>query len=160
MQLIYDQLLPGQPVWDLCCDHGYIGLNAYESGRFTDIYFVDRVSHIVENLRDRFLKEYCYDDSQSQAYFFAMAGEEITQNVFGNLIVSGVGAFTISTIIKQLHFNGYLHAEKLLLCPQRDEEKLLAGLNKIPHFSYKIGNEHYKVEEKGRIRKLLIFNKI
>lgn len=160
MQLIYDHLLPGQPVWDLCCDHGYIGLNAYESRQFSDIFFVDQVSHIIENLRHRFLREYCHIDSISQAYFLTMAGEEISQKVFGNLIISGVGTFTMLKILKQLHSGGYLQAEKLLLCPQRDEEKLLVELNQIPHFGYKIRNEHYKIEEKGRIRKLLIFEQI
>ncbi|WP_295901469.1 SAM-dependent methyltransferase [uncultured Bdellovibrio sp.] len=159
MQLIYDLLLPGKPVWDFCCDHGYMGLNAYESGLFPEVYFVDKVEHIIAQLKTRFENEYHRVDSPAQAHFLAQQGEEIARPLRGSVVVAGVGAFTIFKIIQSLHEKGHLEAERLILCPQRDEEKLLQFFAGRANFGYELSNEHYEVVERGRTRKLLIFDK-
>lgn len=159
MQLIYDLLLPGQSVWDFCCDHGYMGLNAYESGVFPEICFVDQVPHIIEQLRQRFEKEYYRENYSSQAYFFPLPGELINKPLHGTAILAGVGAHTIFKILQCLQKNGFLHAQRIILCPQRDEEKLLEMLLEIPKFHYKLRNEDCQIIERGRSRKLLIFDK-
>lgn len=69
MQYVYDHLLTGSPVWDFCCDHGYLGLNAYSSGDFPQIHFVDQVPHIIEKLESRFRKDY-FDSQNFQVAFF------------------------------------------------------------------------------------------
>ncbi|KYG67544.1 SAM-dependent methyltransferase [Bdellovibrio bacteriovorus] len=159
MQLIYDQLIPGNPVWDFCCDHGYMGLNAYESGEFPSIHFVDQVRHIIEQLERRFEQEHYIKDHSAQAFFLPLAGEDLLTPVEGNVVIAGVGAFTIERILRSISSRGLLRAKKLILCPQGRAEKLLQSLPEIPDFDYEIGNEDCQIDERGRIRKLLIFNK-
>ncbi|WP_374077803.1 tRNA (adenine(22)-N(1))-methyltransferase TrmK [Bdellovibrio bacteriovorus] len=159
MQLIYDLLLPGKPVWDFCCDHGYLGLNAYESGLFPEVYFVDKVEQIIARLKKRFDEEYYRAESPSQAYFFSQMGERVEQPLRGSIVIAGVGAFTIFKILQEMNKKGLLHAERLILCPQRDEEKLREFFLQNHNFGYRLCNEHYEVEERGRTRKLLIFDK-
>lgn len=159
MQLIYDHLLPGEPVWDFCCDHGYMGLNAYESGSFPEIHFVDQVEHIIEQLQSRFKVEYWRPDSPSQAYFHALPGEDLHEVLRGTAVIAGVGAHTISQIVGQLHRRGLLLVSRLILCPQRDEEKLVKMLDFELRDNFKFCNVHYEVVERGRVRKLLIFDK-
>ncbi|WP_374029689.1 tRNA (adenine(22)-N(1))-methyltransferase TrmK [Bdellovibrio bacteriovorus] len=160
MQFIYDQLLPNKPVWDFCCDHGYMGLNAYESGRFPEVYFVDQVPHIVQQLEQRFHREYYREDALAKAFFLAKKGEDIDLPLTGTAMVAGVGAFTIFNILQELHQKGLLHAQRLILGPQRDELKLREMIRAEGDFGYPFCNEHYEILEKGRARKLLIFDKI
>lgn len=157
MQLIYDQLIPGKPVWDFCCDHGYMGLNAYESGLFPEVHFVDQVPHIIENLRERFLREYFRAEASVTAAFHSQRGEDLQQEVHGSVVIAGVGAFTIFKIIENMHAKELLRAQKLILGPQKDEEKLFQLMQEQQFFGYQFCNEHYTVLERGRLRKLLIF---
>lgn len=159
MQLIYDHLLPGEPVWDFCCDHGYMGLNAYESGSFPEVHFVDQVEHIIEQLQSRFKAEYWHRDSPSQAYFHALPGEDLQEVLRGTIVIAGVGAHTIHKIVGSLHRRELLLVSRLILCPQRDEEKLVKMLDFELRDNFKLCNVHYEVMERGRARKLLIFDK-
>lgn len=160
MQLIFDHLLPGKPVWDFCCDHGYLGLNAYESGQFSEVHFVDQVPHIVEQLENRFQAEYFREDSFVLAGFHSRPGEDLLQPVSGTVVITGVGAHTILKIIQSLLENGLLSADRLILGPQRDEQWLCDLLRKTLPNTFKTDCEMLSVEERGRNRKLLIFDKI
>ncbi|UXR64795.1 class I SAM-dependent methyltransferase [Bdellovibrio bacteriovorus] len=160
MQLIFDHLLPGKPVWDFCCDHGYLGLNAYESGLFSEVHFVDQVPHIVEQLEVRFQAEYFRDDALTQAGFHSRPGEDLQQPVSGTVVIAGVGAHTILKIVQSLTENGLLSADRLILGPQRDEQMLSDLLQKVLPNTFKTDCEMLSVEERGRNRKLLIFDKI
>ncbi|MGZ3775086.1 MAG: SAM-dependent methyltransferase [Pseudobdellovibrionaceae bacterium] len=159
MQLIFDHLLPGQPVWDFCCDHGYIGLNAYESGLFPEVHFVDQVPHIIQQLQLRFQNEYWQKDSAIQARFLAITGEDVAIPLSGSVIIAGVGAHTIFKILNTLQQKNLLQAQRLILGPQRDEEWLLKMLLEVPGFHYKRAADHCEIVERGRSRKLLIFDK-
>lgn len=160
MQLIFDFLVPGEPVWDFCCDHGYMGLNAYESGLFPEVHFVDQVPHIIEQVQQRFQTEHFRENSSARAYFFAVAGEDIPKPLYGSAIIAGVGAYTIFKILESLHERDFLHAKRLILCPQRDDEKLKEDLRKMSNFSYEMTRDCCEIVERGRGRKLLIFDKI
>ncbi|WP_415063113.1 SAM-dependent methyltransferase [Bdellovibrio sp.] len=159
MQLIYDHLLSGEPVWDFCCDHGYMGLNAYESGSFPEVHFVDQVEHIVGQLQSRFQSEYLRPDSTSRAYFHALPGEDLQEVLRGTAVIAGVGAHTIHKIVGSLYRRELLLVSRLILCPQRDEEKLVKMLDFELRDNFKLCNVHYEVVERGRVRKLLIFDK-
>jgi tRNA (adenine22-N1)-methyltransferase len=49
------QLVPAssQVVWDLCCDHGHIGLGIIETHVKMNLIFVDQVVPIIEKLKSR-----------------------------------------------------------------------------------------------------------
>lgn len=160
MQLIYDQLLPGEPVWDFCCDHGYMGLNAYESGVFPQVYFVDQVPEIIERLRTRFTQEYFKKDFSSEAHFLSIPGEHVNTPLTGTVVLAGVGAHTIQKILVSAQEKGLLQARRFILCPQNHEHKISSFFLEKHAESYRLCNEHYETMEKGRIRKLLIFDKI
>lgn len=159
LQLIYDQLIPGNPVWDFCCDHGYMGLNAYMSGHFPSVHFVDQVRHIIEQLEKRFQEDHFQEEHSTQAFFLPLAGEEILTPVEGNVVIAGVGAFTVEKILRAISARGLLRAKRLILCPQGGAEKLFLKLREIPEFDYEFSNEDCKIDERGRVRKILILNR-
>lgn len=158
LQFIYENLLPEMPVWDFCCDHGYLGVEALKSERFTTVYFVDQVPHIVQLLEsvvaDKFPKFH------SQAKFIAAKGESIEEDVYGNVVIAGVGAFAIIKILRALLKSNHLFATRLILCPQRDEEKFLTMLNElgeefVDRFSLSGAT---LLDERDRSRTVYIFN--
>lgn len=144
LQIIYDHLLPGEDVWDLCCDHGLLGRAALEAGGFDNVYFVDRVPHIIEKLKTRIQPL----DLARKARFLAAPAEELQQPLTGTVVIAGVGAYTAFAILKTLWQKNLLHARRLVLSPQRDDEKLFAWLEDFGEdFSHR-----YQLKSKQDIR--------
>lgn len=161
MQLIFDFLIPGEPVWDFCCDHGYMGLKAYHSGAFPEVHFVDQVPHIIARLERSFLAKHLKSEYLQRAFFWAESGENISAPLKGTAIIAGVGAHTTLQILRGLFAREGAQASRFILVPQKDEELLEQELGAWDGFK-----SHYKVaaithvREGSRIRKLLIFDKI
>ena len=157
LQFIYENLVPGLSVWDFCCDHGYLGVEALKSGQFPKVHFVDQVPHIVESVEAVVAEK--FPEFRSRANFFAGKGEEIADVVSGNVVIAGVGAFAIFKILRALLERELLQAERLILCPQRDEEKFVKmleelGENFTARFSFTGAT---LLEERSRSRVVYIF---
>jgi tRNA (adenine22-N1)-methyltransferase len=161
MQAVYDHLLPGEPVWDFCCDHGYLGLSAYRSERFPEVHFVDQVPHIIEKLKIRFEQKHQKYEKHQRAYFWAQSGESLTREISGTVVIIGVGTHTITDILRGIHEKNSGLINRYILCTHNYEEKLEAFLNEFEPFksAHKF-TKFCNVSENGRVRKLLIFDKI
>ena len=160
LQLVYDHLVPEQDVWDFCCDHGYLGGAAYKSQCFKDVYFVDPVTSIMDNLKNRFQTFVYSADNKSQAHFLVQKGEAVTQFVQGNVCIVGVGGLMICDILKSLAQNNLLQAKRLILGPHRDPKKIVELIEKDALFKkYKLIKQK-DVMENGRKREFFIFDAI
>lgn len=159
MQFIFHHLQPGQPVWDFCCDHGYLGLSAYRSGLFPEVYFVDQVESIVKKLRERFERSHLRPEILADAQFFCCPGEAVEKEVRGTVVIAGVGAHTTFKILQGLHTKNLLHATRLVLLPQKDEEKLRALLEENADFGYSLKQPLTSVSERGRLRQCFIYER-
>jgi tRNA (adenine22-N1)-methyltransferase len=140
LQIIYDQLLPGEDVWDLCCDHGYLGWAALASGNFAEIHFVDRVAPIIENLKRQIIPH----DPTRKARFHALGAETLQEPLTGTVVIAGVGAYTAFEILEKLWKRDLLKAKRLVLSPQRDEQKFLQWLQEFDagfYHRYQLKNE-------------------
>lgn len=160
LQLIFDLLLPGEPVWDFCCDHGHLGLNAIECGRFSEVHFVDQVPSIIDKLRGRWEARSKTHPSPVGAYFHALSGQKVELSPRGSVVIAGVGAYTILEILQGLQEQGRLQARRLILGPQRDEEKLRQLLKELLGESYLQCKQEIEVLEGERLRKILVFDRI
>lgn len=160
LQIVFQNLNPKHDVWDFCCDHGYLGGAAYKSQNFSNIYFVDQVDSIIERLKLRFQKFVYFEESLSKAYFICQSGQAIHQKVTGTLSITGVGGVTIFEILSGLARNKNLMAERLILGPHRDNEKLLKLISDEPDLKkYQL----LKIEslvERQRARDIYIFDLI
>ena len=160
LQLVYDHLLADEDVWDFCCDHGYLGGAAYKSQSFKDVYIVDPVPSIMDNLKNRFQTFVFSADNKSNAHFLVQKGETVTQLVKGNVCIVGVGGLMICDILKSLAENNLLQAKRLILGPHRDSEKLVEMIEKNDLFKkYKLIKKK-DVMENGRKRDFFIFDAI
>lgn len=160
LQVVYDNLLEGHDVWDVCCDHGFLGGAAYESRRFANIYFVDQVSTIIEKVKVTFDAYVFKTENPSNAFFLAESGETLNQSVTGNLCITGVGAHVINEILCGLAKREKLKAHRIILGPHRDEEKLEKMLAANELFSpYKMSSRK-EMQENGRSRIFLILDRV
>lgn len=153
LQLLFDQLLPGLDVWDLCCDHGYLGLKAHAAGVFRRIHFVDSARHLIESLQKRFGRH-------EGLYFHSLPAEKLGEKLQGNVIAAGVGAELICRILHELTASGVLAAERLVLGPHKDAEKLQEWLGQDCVFSASYSLLAVReVFEKGRRREVFVFSR-
>lgn len=157
LTVIFDQLIPGLPVWDLCCDHGYLGSHAYLRQQFPEVNFVDQVPEIIARLEERFLREIVQPTNPTKPRFIASAGEDLNLEVTGNLVISGVGSYTIFQILKALQAKNLLKAKRLILCPQNDVVKM-DEIKKLPGFSYRQILETLSVNERNRVREIYVLD--
>lgn len=157
IQLIYENLLAEQDVWDLCCDHGYLGVAAYKSKKFNDIYFVDRVLAIVNKLESNFLKSVQNADSNSKAFFISEDAKKIKLPVSGNVCISGVGGLSIFNILESMALRKDFAPRQFILGPQRDDIKLLALMEAHPTLQNYRVNKKIEIIEKNRSRNLFVF---
>ena len=160
LKTVFNHLNPRQNVWDFCCDHGYLGATAYKSQNFGDIYFVDQVDTIIEHLKNRFHK-YSYSESNSsKATFICQSGESIDHDVTGTVCITGVGGTTIFQILSGLCEGGRMGADRMILGPHRDNEKLLKMISSHKKLqSYRV-EKKIAITEKDRLRELFIFDRI
>lgn len=56
LELILNHLNPGEPVWDVCCDHGILGRSAIRKNIFSEVHFVDQVVSIMQRLSSEIIK--------------------------------------------------------------------------------------------------------
>ena len=159
LKLIFDQLLPGYAVWDICCDHGYLGSHAYQSQRFHEVNFVDQVPEIIARLEKRFHREIAQTTNPTASRFVVSAGEDLTLELTGNVVISGVGSYTIFQILKSLQEKNLLKAKRLILCPQNDVVKI-DEIKKLPGFLYRQSQDVISVNEKDRIREIYVLDLI
>lgn len=157
LNTIFQALTPGYPLWDVCCDHGYLGLAAYLSGQFPEIFFVDRVEEIITDLNLRFHQKYFSANNPTRYEFLPLNGGEIGRPVSGNLVIAGVGSPTIENILKSLNSNGFLKANHLILCPQNHPLVFLEKMQEDLKSNYEL-RAHQIVFEKTRHRHIFVFD--
>ncbi|MGZ3726309.1 MAG: SAM-dependent methyltransferase [Pseudobdellovibrio sp.] len=158
LNFVFSNLLPDQDVWDFCCDHGYLGSAAYESWRFKNVYFVDPVDSIIQKLQRNFQKSVFKTESKSLAHFRSQPGESLSEPVQGTACILGVGAFVIYEILSALAEKRCLQAQRLILGPHRDGEKLLTMIQENSLFNCYTLTSQKEVVENDRIRDFFIFD--
>jgi len=135
LQQLLDRCQPGLPLWDLCCDHGLLGLQALTSGLFPEVVFNDAVAHVLEPLREQ-LGDF---DNARVVHSFA---EDIGEPLTGNLVLAGIGGEKIFKILSRHLEAGRLHAHNIVACPEKHADWLsqqtldgyaLKEISTIPH---------------------------
>lgn len=160
LKAIYENLIPQKDVWDICCDHGLLGIAAYRSDNFLDVYFVDQVESIMNSLRDKFYQHGYNESLTKKAHFICASGENIQTKVSGTACISGVGALSILQILTPLEKKNALTADRLILGPHNDEEAFLESIQNSEIFkNYKLISQ-IEVEEKQRLRQIFVLDRL
>ena len=126
MKLFLDSALQNDSFWDLCCDHGHVGIGALvlknQEKSFTSVYFVDQVSHIMNSLQLKI--DHLYNKPNIPYALYSLPAEDLEVELTGTVLIAGVGGFTIRKILSSLISKNILKAKRLLLSPHTDVKTL------------------------------------
>ncbi|MFT5441000.1 MAG: tRNA A22 N-methylase [Myxococcota bacterium] len=97
MQRIAELCLDGRPTWDLCCDHGLIGLWARHVRKLPSVHFVDKAPALIDLLEQRL-----HMHADTEGLFFHRCDATTLQlgDTPSNIIVAGVGFRASQRIVK------------------------------------------------------------
>lgn len=143
LKFVSDLIDLRHPLWDVCCDHGYLGEWALRS-QCPEVHFVDAVPSIIHKLQNRLAPH--LNKVQGKAHFYAQPGEDVVQNLVGTLVVLGVGPHIILRILEKAPRSG----NTFILGPQRNPEKVEIWLK-----SHGIAYEIFQVQEGERERVII-----
>jgi tRNA (adenine22-N1)-methyltransferase len=88
-----------QVVWDLCCDHGNIGLGIHESNDELGIIFVDQVDLITKKLQSRLLE---LNMTNLKVICKSATDVDYTHSKKSTFLIAGVGGDLAIKIITQI----------------------------------------------------------
>ena len=162
-------------VWDLCCDHGYLGLRVLHEALCDQVVFVDRVPHIMADLAARL--EACASPATASAA--AAPGNHVQAPAASSspdvgdaripapshrlltcdaaslrpprglrhlLVIAGLGGEQIAALVEALHEGNGGHPGDYLLCPANNPHELRTLLRSL---DLRLESEAI-VTEKGR----------
>lgn len=124
MKLFLEFTLKGEDFWDICCDHGYVGIGALKSNEYSNIHFVDQVPQIMERL-SQLLKQTFLRLDEINCHLHVLPAESLDEEIKGNVLIAGVGGLTIKTILDTLLQSNKLKAKRIILSPHTDEAVLI-----------------------------------
>ncbi|MDQ3230415.1 MAG: tRNA (adenine(22)-N(1))-methyltransferase TrmK [Pseudobdellovibrionaceae bacterium] len=117
---------PQSILYDLCCDHGYIGFAAWDHKPLAGLVFVDQSTNALravwETLRERNLM----DDPRIQVITGVAEQLQIGDRP-SDFVIAGVGIRTIVTITRTLFPKG-LGPHRLIVCPEKNSLELRSFL--------------------------------
>ncbi len=154
LKTIYDQAIPQAPLWDLCCDHGLLGLYAYEAQNFPEINFVDQVPTIMQHLESIFKSKFLNALNPSATNFITEDAGELKTPLTGTVVIAGVGGLNMREMLINLQKKQLLTASRLVLAPHRDEA-LYQNPDFLPDYILK---EELSVLENGKLRLIFVFD--
>jgi tRNA (adenine22-N1)-methyltransferase len=106
-----------QEAWDLCCDHGKLGLAFLEAEKTKKVYFVDQVSSIISKLKRKI--ENIEQIEPSQYELLLLKAEDIKIKDKRSLIcICGVGGDVAINILKKISKKNDLRKHDILVSAQ------------------------------------------
>lgn len=100
LKSIIQLIEPTDVVYDLCCDHGDIGISAYESELAKNVYFNDQVADIIKRLKFKITNLYSY--IPEGIFFEEKPAQLIKYKNNSTILLVGIGYDTIIKVLEQI----------------------------------------------------------
>ncbi len=141
-------------MWDLCCDHGILGLEALLAGQVPFVHFVDSSKnsrlHILEPDRWEHL-------SQRWRYIVADA-RTLAAEMSGTVAIAGVGGLLSVSILRAIFDSpARSRVRRMLVNPFCDEHEV-ADFLQSQGDSLATGFREMQILERGRTRRIFVVN--
>lgn len=127
LQLLYDGILPKRPLWDIGCDHGYVGLAAYANRRCPEVHLVDRSERVVADLQ-KCLAERFPKGHDGLHLWHCDATKRPLPVTGGTVLMAGMGTETILAVLAKLCPDRPPPDLRLVLASNVNEERLRLAL--------------------------------
>lgn len=153
-KVFVEKVLPNVPFWDLCCDHGYVGLEIFFNKKSSEVHLVDQVPHIMEKIA-----KYLQDNFEvtKGIHLHIESAQNLKMPLEGTVLIAGVGGKTIQIIVQELLKNKLLHATRLLLSPHTDLKAFNELVETQEFQSQYTLIEKVPLDEGGIIKTLFVF---
>jgi tRNA (adenine22-N1)-methyltransferase len=151
LKRVYNRVQPGGPLWDIGCDHGYLGLHAFRSGLCTEVNLVDQSAEVLRRTQPRVDECRLHGPAGNLRVWHADAASEPLPITHGTVVIAGVGHDTALRIVRNLFSNSPADGVMLVLASAPDEERLRLGLARL---GWRLRNEELYVE-KRHVRQVL-----
>lgn len=145
MRRIVDYTLEARPTWDLCCDHGLIGLWAYRKRDVPEVHLVDRTTLLMEELEKRVQ---CHVANPRISIHNIDAAEISLGDTPCNLILAGVGFRAARRILSAIDLGHAAH--RAVVSVHAESERLPDAMNQL---GWRLVDE-CTVTENGRDREI------
>ncbi|MBX9766042.1 MAG: SAM-dependent methyltransferase [Bdellovibrionales bacterium] len=131
---------PEIPLFDVGCDHGYLGLWAHSQLK-TPTTLIDCQPHILEEFRLRWGKRYPEIETEC-----GPAEQRDWESTPANIVIAGMGPEPIYRIAKSILTNGVHPETRLILCPEKRPFHLLMRLQELGWDTEAIGPKELNPE--------------
>jgi tRNA (adenine22-N1)-methyltransferase len=120
-------IVPGKPLWDVGCDHGYLGLHAFGSGLCSHVNLVDRSAEVVRRLEARLSQRFPEGLPSGLNLLHRDAANQDLGIEQGSLVLAGLGpGVTLAILTRQ--FEAPAQDFRIVLAPDLNEERLRLSL--------------------------------
>ncbi len=117
---------PHSVLYDLCCDHGYIGFTAWDSKPLAELVFVDQSPNALRAVHETLHERQLHVDPRVRV-ITGLAEKIQIDDRPSDFVMAGVGIRTIVTIIRELFPHG-LGPHRLIICPEKNSLELRSFL--------------------------------
>lgn len=112
-------------IWDIGCDHGYLGSSFKDIETVKEIHLVDPSAPVIENLKDSYI-------SVPKIKIHHNEGQRLIIDRISNLIfIAGMGGKEIGEIVSHL-YPRLDSSSRIVISPHRKILELRAHLNALP----------------------------
>jgi tRNA A22 N-methylase len=153
LQNLYDCVLPDQPLWDIGCDHGNLGLWAYADGSCSEVHLVDRSIQVMDRLRRQVAERWPDGPGQGLQLWHQDAEHQQLPVTTGTVVIAGVGVWTILRIAARIFAGRVPVGVRLVLASLLREELLRVHLCRQ---GWRLQHEELYAEA-GQVRQLLVW---
>ena len=97
-----DKQKPYDDIWDLCCDHGRLGLHIHQTHPSTQVHLIDKIPSIINKLKIKYKTRI-----DPRLHIQALDAQEIrlTTNSRQLLIIAGIGGGTAKNLLQSILSN-------------------------------------------------------
>lgn len=115
-------------LWDLCCDHGYLGINILQAGLPGQLFFVDQVPTITDKLQQRLGNR---PSSQVQVLTTDAGGLRVDPHKRHLMIIAGVTGTNVIAILQKIIANNQPVRLDMMICATRGNADIRQYLQEI-----------------------------
>lgn len=149
-------LIKNQPLWDIGCDHGLLGIQALNEESVSEVHFVDPSTHAIEKLKEN-LEKYLLDKFLTKFTIHNLVAQKLNGYCFtGNWVMAGFGWREMESILTELFLKEDLiksNISQFVISPH-SEISVAHEFLKINFANIK----QYTINEKNRERIVFTFN--
>ena len=97
-----DQQSTYHDIWDLCCDHGHLGLHLHRDHKSTHVHLIDKIPSIIDKIKEKYAT---LIDSRLHVKKIDAQDIVLTGTPRQMIIIAGVGGGTVKALLQAIIAN-------------------------------------------------------